>query len=345
MVLTRVNTTVDPGVTAYTWGPLGHETPSGPERSQVGGGESRWCRLAKQDHIRQESAGDLVLFSSGLLASATKPILTSSGSEGTQSFRSSVTSDTGTAATVDGTVATAMNTVMRAESIHEVVADFRDSMLPVDLAEQLCARENANRIYVAVTLQPEGVLWQGIRDRVRCVDAVCARAGTKHVAALVDEEIISESLDKCALPFFGLPRGLLHDRMRWALSVLRGHQGDARTMWAGRTANEAHFTLTTTTTDRDAAHFLVLQALGSSADHDFPENAMRCAVRLGLVGFEESFANDRLEAAFFTLLEEANNPDLLPALTWMSGATCYDDPNCGTCRAVMSCWYLSQGFA
>jgi len=238
-----------------------------------------------------------------------------------------------------------MDTETRRSAIEEVIAEYR-STLPIPLGSGLSEQETANRIYVAVTLQPSGLLAEGVRSRVRDVDAMCARAGVRHITSLIDNDILRESLDRCVLPYFSEPRGLLHDRGTWALSVLRGHDSDARTMWEDRTPDEAFDTLTVMTTSTDAAHWLVLNTnKGVPASNSYPDYATRCAVRLGLVEWSESFVTERLEAAFHTMLCASEEPDLLPALCYLARSTCRDDPSCSECRSFSSCWYLCSGFA
>lgn len=237
------------------------------------------------------------------------------------------------------------------EVMKEVVSDYLDSMLPTSLTKEMLDQERANRIYLAVTTQPEGILWQGIRDRVRGIDAMCARLGRRHVARIGDDELISESLDKCLLPFCSDPSSV-HDRFRWGLAFLRGHNLDARTIWTGRTPDDAFTSLVMATTDKSAAHYLTLQVFERHARHDFPEPAMRCAVRLGLVDWSESFVNERMESAFSTMLDAVNDTNALPALLFTAKTACLDSPDCSICRAALcgggqgyGCWFLNNGFS
>lgn len=237
-----------------------------------------------------------------------------------------------------------MNTETRLNGIEQVLADFRACTQAECLHARLLVREDANRIYLGVTLQPEKVLWQGLRDRVSIVDALCACAGVTHVAALVDEELIMDCADKCVLPYIDMPFQVTRDRLRWGFGVLHGQQGDIRRLFLDRDPDTAWGTLKMMTTDGDAAHFLVLEAMGKPASHSYPSRAMRCAVRLGWLDFADSFDTKRLETAFYRLLNEAGEPQLLEALTWESSLICQDDPSCQNCRAFADCHFLCQGF-
>jgi hypothetical protein len=237
-----------------------------------------------------------------------------------------------------------MNTKTRQNGIEQVLSDFRACTLAEGLGSRLLAQEDANRIYLGVTLQPEKVLWQGLRNRVSLVDALCACAGVRHVAALVDDELIMDCADKCIMPYVDMPFQITRDRLRWGMGVLRGQQGDIRRLFADRDADTLFGTMKMMTTDEDAAHFIVLQALGEPASHSYPSRAMRCAVRLGWLDFADTFVDERLEAAFHTMLAEANEPQLLMGLTWMASLVCQDDPACGKCRAFADCRFLSEGF-
>lgn len=242
-----------------------------------------------------------------------------------------------------------MDTETKNSTVVDLVNDYRNSMQPECLTAQLRSNpETANRIYLAVVTNPEGILWQGIRDRVRGIDGMCIRLGHRHVAYIDDEELAAESIDKCVLPFCHEPRSVVIDRFRWGQSYLRGHNRDIATVWHGRNDNEIDEVfdlLTVACTDANAAHFLTLQVFQRHARHSHPKAAMRCAVRSGLVGFEDSFIDERLEAAFCKMLDEANDPDLLPALAYAARTSCHDDPLCQTCAAWSGCWYLSSGYA
>lgn len=237
-----------------------------------------------------------------------------------------------------------MDTSTQLLGIEQVLADFRACTQAESLHTRLLDQEQANRIYLGLTLQPEKVLWQGLRDRVSIVDALCACAGVNHVAALVDDEMIMDCADKCILPYTDMPLQMTRDRLRWGFGVLHGQQGDIRRLFLNRDPDTAWGTLKMMTTDENAAHFLVLEALGEPASRSFPTWAMRVAVRLGWLDIADAFVDERLEAAFYRLLVEAREPQLLMALAWMGTLVCQEDPACGNCRAIMDCYFLCQGF-
>lgn len=237
-----------------------------------------------------------------------------------------------------------MNIQTRQNCIQQVLSDFRACTLATSLRSRLLDQEDANRIYLGVTLQPEKVLWQGLRGRVSLVDCLCASAGVRHVAALVDDELIMDCADKCIMPYVDMPFQVTRDRLRWGMGVLHGQQGDIRRLFAGRDADTLFGTMKMMATDEDAAHFLVLEALGVPASHSYPSRAVRCAVRLGWLDFADAFVEERLEAAFHLMLTEVEEPQLLMALTWMASLVCQDDPMCGKCRAFADCRFLCKQF-
>lgn len=238
-----------------------------------------------------------------------------------------------------------MDTDLKLTVIGDIIDDFRSSMQPENLTERLRDPETANRIFLAVTTQPEGILWQGIRDRLRGMNAMCSRLGHRHIAYIDDAELIEESLEKCVLPFCSEPRSVVRDRFRWGQSFLKGHDRDITTVWSNREPDEAFESLRIACTDTDAAHYLTLQVFERHASKDYNDYVKRTAVRLGLVCFADSIDESRLEHSFREMLDEADEPDLMPALSFAARTTCKDDPNCSACRAWNGCWYLSRGFA